>query len=557
MNELPEGFVLDNNDSGLPEGFSVDVTLPPAKQPKLKIPSTLNKPADSTWFGVSGLGRFAQGLADPSIAGAQIVARGMEAAGIPYGTRVLDYYRDYYENYGKAREDAGQSGIDVPRLAGTLLSPQSIAIGSGVTAAAPTLAGKVGAGMVGGELFGAFTPVEGDGSFDKEKALQVGSGGVIGGAFPLVGQAVKSSLTPAASRDKELKALLDAGVKPTIGEALGGRWAKNEEMLTSLPFLGDMIAVAKNNSVKSVERAAHNKALGYVGEKLPDDLLGRDAVNYTRSLLSNRYEALLNKIGAVPVDQKFAANTAKLSGMVDDLRIPDSEKQVFRMALDDVAAGVDNNGYMTSEGYKLAESNLSQIIKSLAASKQTNAYAGKMETAVQEVKNQLKEMLYRHAGNDAKELAKTDAAWKAYKVIEKAADAAGAEGGSFTPAGLAAAVKSSEKSISKRAGGKAMLQDLSDPAKARIGNKVPNSFTADRAARMGAALAAGQLNPLIPASLIGGGALYTQPVQNALVRAVTSQPGPIRQALINAPIPSQALPITNQLILRSNLGNGE
>lgn len=68
------------------------------------------------------------------------------------------------------------------------------------------------------------------------------------------------------------------------------------------------------------------------------------------------------------------------------------------------------------------------------------------------------------------------------------------------------------------------MQDLGSAGQKVIGSKYPDSGTAGRLALGGAAVGAGVINPAIPASLAAGGAMYTRPVQNALVRMITERP---------------------------------
>lgn len=68
------------------------------------------------------------------------------------------------------------------------------------------------------------------------------------------------------------------------------------------------------------------------------------------------------------------------------------------------------------------------------------------------------------------------------------------------------------------------MQDLANAGQNVIGNKVPNSFTTDRALIAGGGLGSYLINPAIPAGLLGGAALYTSPAQKLLVGAASSRP---------------------------------
>ena len=56
-----------------------------------------------------------------------------------------------------------------------------------------------------------------------------------------------------------------------------------------------------------------------------------------------------------------------------------------------------------------------------------------------------------------------------------------------------------------------------------MGPKYPDSGTAGRLSNIGA-LATGAINPAIPAGLLGGAGLYTQPAQRAIAGLLTQRP---------------------------------
>ena len=62
-----------------------------------------------------------------------------------------------------------------------------------------------------------------------------------------------------------------------------------------------------------------------------------------------------------------------------------------------------------------------------------------------------------------------------------------------------------------------------------LGNKIPNSFTTDRALIAGGGLGAGLLNPAIPAGLLAGAGLYTKPMQGLLAHLVSTRPQAAQQ----------------------------
>jgi hypothetical protein len=201
--------------------------------------------------------------------------------------------------------------------------------------------------------------------------------------------------------------------------------------------------------------------------------------------------------------------------------MPPAEKQKFAASLSDLKQSIDRNGVMTSDAYKALESSLGTDARKLASSQ--NIYDGKIAPAVKQLQGELRDLLRRQAGSHAEDLRAVNAGWANFKRVQNAASKLGAEDGQFTPAQFQNAVRALDKSKDKGAfaRGDALGQDLSDAGKSVLSGKVRNSGTADRLMLGGGSFL---LNPALGASLVGGGALYTSPVQRALVAAATSRP---------------------------------
>lgn len=468
------------------------------------------------------LARFGRGLADPSVAAAQLVGKGLTAINVPYGREITDTYKQMENQYQADRAASGETGTDWARIAGNVVSPTNLAA-VGKIPMAGSLGQKVIGSAAAGEIAGALTPAYDD-NFAKQKAGQIALGGIIGGALQPVASGLGRIISPKASMNPELQLLKSEGVQPTIGQALGGIVNALEEKLQSVPIMGDMISVARKRANKGVEQAAFNRALKPIGQKLPEGLSGNDAVAFTEQALRDKYDDVLGKIGAIKPDEKFNAKTLELKSMVDGLKMPDAEKQKFALALDDVMSSVDDNGVITSDAYKALESSLGSQASMLGRSQ--NIYEAKMAPAVKQLQQNLKEMLDRQAGDLSGELKNANAGWANFKRVQKAASSVGSESGQFTPAQLQAAVKATDKSKDKAAfaRGNALMQDLSGAAKNVLGSKVPNSGTAERLMYGAGALGSGFVNPAIPVGLTAGAGAYTAPIQNALVKLATERP---------------------------------
>lgn len=443
--------------------------------------------------------------------------------------------REAEAKYQAQRAAGGESGFDGYRTIGNVASPANLAIAARAPAAL-TLAGRIGVGAASGAASAALAPVD-KGDFWTEKAKQVGTGAAVGGAIPaLIGGAARI-INPKAASNPNAALLKAEGVTPTIGQTLGGWANRAEEKAQSIPILGDMISHARRSANTQFEAAAHNRALSPIGETLPDGLVGRDAVNYTEGALKSAYDGVLGRIGAIAPDQTFTDNVANLQKMVTGLIMPKAEKAKFASALNDVQQSIDNNGVLTSDAYKALESSLGQDARKLGAS--TNIYEGKLAPAVKQLQAELRDMLGRQAGPEADALKAVNSGWASFKRVQNAASKIGAEDGQFTPAQFQNAVRTMDKSKDKGAfaRGNALGQDLSDAGKSVLGLKVPNSGTADRLLFGGGALGSYLINPAIPASLLGGAALYTQPAQRLLGAAATARPAfaqPLANSVRNA-----------------------
>ncbi|QGZ42720.1 hypothetical protein IP92_05747 [Pseudoduganella flava] len=436
---------------------------------------------------------------------------------------------DAEKAYQARRAAAGESGFDGYRTIGNMVSPANLAVASRLPAAA-TLAGRIGVGALGGGVSGALTPVAG-GDFVDEKVKQIGAGALVGGAIPAITGGLARMVSPNASKNANLQLLRREGVQPTIGQALGGRANAVEEKLMSLPVVGDMVSKARGAANDQFQRAAINRALKPIGAELPEGMSGRDAVTFTENALKERYDDVLNKIGAIPADGKFTSNVAALRDKVNKMLIPADEKAKFQGALSDVLETFDEHGYMTSDAYKTLESALGADARKLAGSQ--SIYEGKLAPAVKQLQAELRDMLKRQAGEYADDLKASNTGWANFKRVQNAASKLGADDGNFTPAQFQNAVRALDKSKDKGAfaRGSALGQDLGDAGKSVLGNKVPNSGTTDRALlNLGLLGGTAAVSPAAAMGALGGAAMYTSPAQRALVAAVSARPASAQQA---------------------------
>lgn len=481
------------------------------------------KKADKTDW----LKRATTGYTDPFNAIAQVAARGLTAVGLPPTFDMDQGIKDDERRYQEMRGDNAGS-FDGARMVGNIINPINVAITSRI----PMKAGfgaKVLGGAGAGAGSGLLNPVI-EGDFWNEKAKQAGFGAAVGGAVPVAISGVSRVISPKSATNESLQLLKGMGVRPTVGQTLGGGFNKVEEQLMSVPILGHAIARARENANAQFRAGAYSDALGDIGVALPKGLAGRDAVAFTQSSLSNNYNKVLDKIGAVPVDDVFVGKVDNLKSMVDKLNVPQDAKQRFLYAIDDVGAYTGNNKALTSDGYKLLEGSLGRDAKSLAAH-QDSAF-NKVAPAISQLRQEVKDLLRRQSGDNANALDATNRGWAKYKRIERAAGSLGAEKGNWTPAQLLNATKASDwsKDRGQFAQGRAFGQDIADAGKDVLGSKVPDSGTAGRAlltlmagGAAGGAFAPAALAPTV-AGLLGGAAAYSTPGQWVANKLVSGRP---------------------------------
>lgn len=514
---------------------------------RLEVESASKAPALPAAAPLSRTDKFIKGLRDPIDGGAQLLANILPDGMVKAGNKVNNWLadntgmvgrlpeggvdqqvRDGEKAYQASRAAGGESGIDGYRLAGNVLNPTNLAMASKAPQAA-TLAARVLGGVEIGAASGALSPVA-EGNFGSEKLKQMAIGAGAGAAMPVVTNALGRMISPNSTRNPNLQLLQSEGVTPTVGQTLGGRWNALEEKLQSIPILGDAISNARGRSLQDFNNAAINRASGKIGAKVEGT--GQKAVAEAGDKLSAAYDNLLPRMNWTP-DAQFAGEFGNLRQMAASGLAP-KEAARFDSLLSEHMSKLSPNGSMTGETFKTVESALSKDVAKFSGS--TDAYQKELGDALAETLRIFKQTLSRSNPTLAGELGDINAGWANLVRIEGAAKAGKNAEGLFTPAQLNMAVQGADQSVRKRAvsRGNALMQDLGNAGQAVIGNKVPNSFTTDRALLAGGTLGSYFVNPAIPAGLMGGAAAYSRPGQNMLNALVGSRPQaaqPIANAL--------------------------
>lgn len=491
--ELPDGTRLEFPDDTSPQVIQSVVKrhLGVATQPEQQT-TVQTQPQASAMQEVQASipGRILQGARDPIDEAAAMLPKGLEAItslGGNYPNVVSKYFGDEASRvqalnkqneaeYQTARQASGSQGTDIARFGGNVVSPANLAMALRA-GKATTLGGKIaqgaGVGAVGGALSGEADVNSPD--YWKEKTSSAAIGAGIGGAIPVVAGGISRIIKPEVNA--KAAELLRQGITPTPGQIIGGTAQRIEERLQSVPLLGDAITHAKNKSVEEFNKVALNRALSPIGEKV--STIGREGVAEVKQKLSKAYDNLLPKISFVP-DAQFQQEFANLRQLSTGLG--EKEQSKFNSIIDDVMSKASPNGSMTGETFKIAESKLTNESKKFSGS--GDAYQRELGDALNEALRIMRSSLPRTNPQYGKELQSINEGYANYARIRQAASStnAGAREGIFTPAQLAQAVRSMDKSAGKgsSATGTALMQDLAEQGTNVLGSKVPDSGTAGR-----------------------------------------------------------------------------
>jgi hypothetical protein len=480
--------------------------------------------------------RIAKGLRDPIDGGAQLLTNLLPAGLVQAGNRANNWLADKTGLVGrlpeggvnqqvKDAETAYQAsrgpdaGFDGYRVLGNVLSPANLALAARAPQAV-SMAGRVGQGVMTGAGSAALNPVASD-DYWTDKGTQVAVGAVGGGLTPMATAGARSLISPAASTNPQVALLKNAGITPTIGQSLGGAWNRAEEKAMSLPIMGDAIAAARGRAREQFNRAAINRATAPVGVTI--DEAGQAGVQRAGNALSQAYDDALSKVGKVELDAQFSQDFGALQKLAQGMT-PQMRARFNSTVSDVLGSKTPDSGVLLPGTFKQIDSKLGQ--EAAKFGKSSDPFQKELGDAYAQLQALLKQQAGRTSPEFGEALSKADRGWANLVRVEGAAKAAQNSDGLFTPGQLNQAIRQADQSTRGRsvARGTALMQDLGNAGQQVLGNVVPNSGTADRLMWGGAGLGAYFVDPLIPAGLLTGAAMYSRPVQGLLSTAVTQRP---------------------------------
>ena len=363
--ELPNGTIIQ----GIPEGTPKSVVMDKAIKAGLAKPEDFGVQAQQVSAPANGL---LMGIKEPISGAAQLLPKGLEfitSAGGLAPNPVSQFFGSEAERvramnaaeeaaYQKQRQAQGETGFDVGRLVGNVVSPANIVGGLRAAQGARALGAGIGTqAAAAGAAQGAMQPVNEPSSFAEEKATQIGLGAVAGKVGEAVASATGKVLNPLTSKAEQT--MRDLGITPTPGQTLGGVYKKAEDFAQNLPLIGGQIRNTREKVLFDFNKGVINKALDKVGDKLPENVIGRDAVAYAAEQVSNKYDEVLGKMS-------FNLDFKTTSGILDALNkanLPSAaQREEATNVINNIALNKFSGKTLTGAEYKNIESDLAKEV---------------------------------------------------------------------------------------------------------------------------------------------------------------------------------------------------
>lgn len=499
---------------------------PTAEQPK----------EEPSMFGMgSPVQRIAKGaIVDPALAIAQMGAGAAGAIGIPGADTaekaIREFGRGVEAKTQAGRAERGSEGIDAYQLLGNVLGiflPGG-AIGKGAT----TAKGAAGAGAATSVLTQPVLDQESDLWTEKAKQASLGAvGGVVGQkAVNLAGRVLAPKIGEAE------KIVRETGAIPTIGQSLGGLGKKIEDFIGGVPGLDYFVNGAKQRAVAQWNKGTIDKALSNLPDniKVPEGVVGGDAVAFANSAVSSAYDKLYSKMG-----YSFGDNINKTIDTLSRRGLSKPQQTLVDDALESIVYSKLNRpvaGDSLVNAPKVFSTADGATMKSLESELKTHAYnlirksdgdinSVKAGEALLDVLGELKKDFYKQNAKNVnvKDLLKLDKTYSEMSVITNASERADA--GIFTPKQLEQASKMNARKVSKRAfgEGRAVLQKEASAAEEILGNAKSGVV-----ARIGGLGLFGLMANagLVPSMAVAGGTagIYSKGGQQVLDTLISQRP---------------------------------
>lgn len=314
-----------------------------------------------------------------------------------------------------------------------------------------------------------------------QNALLGAAAGVAGGA---AGRgAINTTARTLSPSGGSLAPAYAEGVRPTVGQRMGGVADRAEQAFASVPLVGGIQRSARNNAVQDWQAGAFNQALREVGDGLPKGVKsGTQAHAYMQQSFNRAYDKARSGLQFAR-DAEFDAD---FKGVAQEVALLSKDSQnAFRVMVEEVSNRLNvRGGNLNGGDYKTLVSRIESKARKLRKNPQGDH---ELADAMEGLSLALDQGARRHSNPRA--VAALDAADRGYVMavlIEEAGrKAGGGEVGEFTGKQLEAAIRGNSGRRSRQMlRGEAPLQKYA-AAGSRLGDSVPDSGTPERILTLG------------------------------------------------------------------------
>jgi len=409
-------------------------------------------------------------------------------------------------------------------------------IGEGLLGAAGLSAarsGLVADALVGGGYGAGSADASGDSRVTQ--ALMGAGLGVAGNkvgsvASALVGRGLTGVTDPAR------RALHEAGVRLTPGQAIGGAVGRTEDRLAGLPLVGDAINARRSEGILDFNQAGFDQALAPIGAST-NGVTGAAGVDIARAARSQAYDDALNGV-QVNADPAFVTD---MQGVIArGQQLPDPMRSNLEYTLPTrVGNSFDQNGGLTGQDYQQALRGLRRD----ASSMEQLPYGYDFAQVTRGAEDALEGLVQRQSPGTVDALRAANEANRNVETLRTAVNAA--RNGSrshqvdvFMPSQLADAAAASARKYGNSAGTTNQpFFELTRAGQSVLPSQVPDSGTAGRV-----------VLPLVAGSALGGGSYASQGGEEG-AGANSLATGAVVTALLAAPYSSPARKLVQEALL--------
>lgn len=362
--------------------------------------------------------------------------------------------------------------------------------------------------------------------FPKDSAVGNVVANTVGAAALMFGPSIIPEMTSAiATAPTAVRNMLESGVQLTLGQISGKIAKRLEEGAKSVPLLGHFIREAEGRTFDSMNVAAVNKSLKQIGVKV-DAKNGREAVTKGQKAIDDHYDAVRSEITALHQDTIFDADMRRFKMDMEEMS-PVLEKRLQAVIDNRIMPKFGYVQFMDGPEFVQADKELRELAN--AGKTSQDAAEQQFGYKIDELRGYLMDTAERQYPAFADDLRDVKYAFSQFADVQRAASASAISAGRFTPGQLLQSIKRADKSARDHnfAEGTRDLQRWAEDAHDVIGNKLPDSGTAERAMiELGATGGIGHYDPTgayVP-TVAAGAALYSKPGQAATNAAAKGAP---------------------------------